>query len=154
MQDDAISWSASEFIAHEKNGAWYAMLIAGALILAILVFVITREWFSIIAIAILAVAIGIFGNLKPKVLNYTVSPNGITAGDKHFEYDVFTSFAVLEDGAMSSLQLLPQKRFMVPITLYLDPAQEDDIIEALGNYLPFEHRERDFTERMSSRFRF
>ena len=69
-----------------------------------------------------------------------------------------------EGGGRSAVKLIraialrcgraPARLLLVPITLYLDPAQEDDIIEALGNYLPFEHRERDFTERMSSRFRF
>jgi hypothetical protein len=43
---------------------------------------------------------------------------------------------------------------MVPITMYLDPAQADDIIDALGDYLPFEQKKRDMTERISTRFRF
>ena len=151
---DAVSWSASEFIAHEKNGSWYAMLAAGAIILAIIVFIITREWFSMIGIAVLAVAIGVFGNLKPRELSYAVAPDGITIGDKHFGYETFTSFAVIEDGPMPSIQLLPQKRFMVPITMYLDPAQVDEIIDALGDYLPYEQKKRDMTDRISTRFRF
>lgn len=153
-QDGAVSWTASEFIAHEKNGSWYAMLIAGAIITGIIVFIVTREWFSLVAIAVLAAAIGVFGNLKPRVLNYAVAPDGISVGDKFFDYNTFKSFAVIDDGAMVSLQLLPQKRFMVPITVYLDPTQADKIIETLGEYLPFEHRERDLTDRISSRFRF
>lgn len=153
-QDGVVGWSASEFIAHEKNGSWFAMLVAGTIILSAVVFLVTKEWFSIVGIAVLAVAVAVFGNLKPRVLNYAVSPDGLTVGEKHFTYDTFRSFAVIEDGAMVSLQLLPQKRFMVPISMYLDPAQEDAIIDALGEYLPFEHRERDLTDKISSRFRF
>ena len=70
------------------------------------------------------------------------SPDGITVGDKHLHARGFRSFAIIEDGAMVSVQLLPQKRFMVPISVYLDPTQADDIIDAIGEYLPFEHRER------------
>jgi hypothetical protein len=151
---DAVSWTASEFIAHEKNGSWYAMLAAGAIILSIIVFIVTKEWFSIIGIAVLAIAVGVFGNVKPRELNYAVAPDGVTIGDKHFGFETFTSFAVLEDGVMPSLQLLPQKRFMVPITMYLDPAQADEIIDALGDYLPYEQKKRDMTERISTRFRF
>lgn len=154
QQDGVVRWSASEFIAHEKNGSWYAMLIAGTIILSVIVFIITREWFSIVAIIILAIALAVFGKLKPRVLDYAIAPDTISVGEKQFTYDMFTSFAVIEDGGMTSLQLLPQKRFMVPITLYLDPAQADEIIETLGEYLPFEHRERDLTDRISSRFRF
>lgn len=153
-QEGVVSWSASEFIEHEKNGSWFAMLVAGAIVLGILVFVLTRQWISLIAIAVLAVAIGFFGNLKPRQLTYAIAPDGITVGDKHFTYDTFKSFAVIDDGPMSSLQLLPQKRFMVPIIMYLDPNQVDDIVGTLGEYLPFEHRERDLTDRISSRFRF
>lgn len=153
-QNGEISWTASEFIAHEKNGSWFAMLIAGAIILGAVVFLITKEWISLIAIAVLAAAIGVFGAVKPRELRYSLSQDGITVGEKHFAYSVFRSFAVLDDGAMVSIQLLPQKRFMVPISVYLDPAQADDIIDAIGEYLPFEHRERDLTDRLSSRFRF
>jgi hypothetical protein len=153
-EDGVVAWSASEFISHEKNGSWFAMLIAGSLILGIAIFVVTREWFSLIAIAILAAAIGIFGNLRPRVLEYSIDPDGIGIGEKHFRHEEFRSFAVIEDGAMPSLQLLPLKRFMAPITMYLDPAQADTIIDTLGAYLPFEHRERDFVDKLSSRFRF
>ncbi len=153
-KDGDISWTASEFIAHEKNGSWFAMLIAGAIILGAAVFIITKEWFSLVAIAVLAAAIGVFGAVKPRELRYSLAQDGITVGEKHFAYNVFRSFAVLDDGALVSIQLLPQKRFMVPISVYLDPAQADDIIDTLGEYLPFEHRERDLTDRLSSRFRF
>ena len=153
-QNGVISWTASEFVAHEKNGSWFAMLIAASLIIGGVVFLITREWLSLIAIAVLAAAIGVYGAVKPRELRYSLAPDGITVGDKHFAYGVFRSFAIIEDGAMVSVQLLPQKRFMVPISVYLDPTQADDIIDAIGEYLPFEHRERDLTDRLSSRFRF
>jgi hypothetical protein len=154
LEEGIVRWSASEFIAHEKNGSWFAMLAAGAIILSIFIFIITRAWLSSLAILLLAGAVGVFGNLKPRVLEYVVSPEGITIGNKHFTYDTFQSFAVIEDSALASLQLLPLKRFMVPITVYLDPAQADNIVDTLGEYLPFEVRERDMTEKISTRFRF
>ena len=154
VQDGAVSWTASEFISHEKNGSWFAMLIAGSIILGASVYIITKAWISIIAIIVLAAAVGVYGNIKPRVLNYSITPNGIDIGPKHFAHSDFRSFAFIEEGAMPSLQLLPLKRFMAPITMYLDPAQADAIIETLGDYLPFEHRERDFVDKLSSRFRF
>ncbi len=148
-----VSWTASEFVSHEKNGGWYAMLIAGALVLGLGIFFLTKEWFSIVAIAVLAIAVGMFGNLRPRVLNYEISPDGILVGEKRFSFDEFRSFAVIEEG-MPNIQLLPQKRFMMSITMYLDPAQGDHIVEVLGDYLPFEHRERDFVDKLTSRFHF
>ena len=153
-QVGSVSWTASEFVAHEKNGGWFAILIAGSIILAAIIFIVTREWLSIIAITVLAVAVGVFGNLKPRVLQYEISPKGITVGDKHFAFEDFKSFSVIEDGAIASIQLLPQKRLKTLLTVYLDPAQTDNIIELLGDYLPFDQRKRDMSDKLSSRFRF
>lgn len=149
-----ISWQASEFVAHEKNGGWFIILAIGSVLLAATIFLITREIFSIVVIGILTVAVGMFASLKPRVLDYRISPDGVIVGEKQFGYETFRSFAVIEEGAMQSIQLLPQKRFMVPITLYLDPNQVDKIIDILGEFLPFEHRERDFIDKLTSRFRF
>ncbi|MFO0881989.1 MAG: hypothetical protein U0491_00875 [Candidatus Saccharimonadales bacterium] len=153
-EDDLVQWTASEFVSHEKNGGWYILLGIAALLIAVITFVITKEIFSIIVVFVLALAVGVFGALKPRTLNYAIAPDGITVGEKHFTFETFRSFAVIEDGPVPSIQLLPQKRFMVPITMYFDPNNGDEIIETLGQFLPFEHKERDMVDKISSRIRF
>ena len=153
-EDNLVQWTASEFVSHEKNGGWYILLGIVALLIAAITFVITRELFSIIVVFVLALAVGVFGALKPRTLNYAIAPDGITVGEKHFTFETFRSFAVIDDGPVPSIQLLPQKRFMVPITMYFDPNNGDEIIETLGQFLPFEHKERDMVDKISSRIRF
>ena len=151
---DEIRWSASEFVSHDKTTGWYIMLGLIAFVLAGIMFAITREVFSVIVVLVLAVALGVFGALKPRTLEYAIDGDGITVGDKHFTYDMFRSFAIIEDAPVPSIQLLPQKRFMVPITIYFAPTDADVIIDSLGQFLPFEHKKRDAVDKISSRIRF
>lgn len=152
--DSLVHWTASEFVSHEKNGGWYVVLFVAALLIAAVTFVITKEIFSIIVVAVLAIAVAVFGALKPRTLDYSIESDGITVGEKHFGFETFRSFAIIEDGPVPSIQLLPQKRFMVPITMYFDPNDGDTIVETLGQFLPFEHKERDMVDKISSRIRF
>ena len=156
QNDDSslVRWTASEFVSHEKSIGWYLILGFVALLVAAILYFVTKELFSIAVVLILAVALAVFGNLKPRTLDYAILPDGIQIGDKHFGYATFRSFAVIEDGPVPSIQLLPQKRFMVPITIYFAPTDIDAITETLGDYLPFEHKERDFVDKISSRIRF
>lgn len=149
-----VRWTASEFVSHEKSAGWYILLATVAIVIAVILFIITREIFSVGVVLVLAVALAVFGNLKPRTLDYAILPDGIQIGEKRFSYTTFRSFAVLEDGPVPSIQLLPQKRFMVPITIYFAPPDLDVITESLGDFLPFEHKERDMVDKISSRFRF
>jgi len=150
-----VSWSASEFVSHEKAASWYLFLGIIAVVVAGAIFLITREVFSTIVVIVLAAALAVFGNLKPRTLEYVIDESGIQIGDKFLAYSDLRSFAVVEDDAsMPSIQLLPQRRFMVPITVYFAPPDEDIIVSTLGNFLPFEHKKRDAVERWSSRIRF
>lgn len=150
-----VSWSASEFVSHEKAASWYLLLGLVAVIVAGIIFLITREVFSIVVVIVLAAALAVFGNIKPRTLNYAIDETGIQIGDKFLMYSDFRSFAVVEDDTnMPSVQLLPQRRFMVPITVYFAPPDEDIIVSTLGNFLPFEHKKRDAVDRWSSRIRF
>lgn len=151
---DSINWNASEFLHHEKSSSWYIYVSLAALVLAAAVYFLTKEIFSVVVIVVTAIAFAAFGALKPKVLEYSIGPGGIQVGDKNFKYEQFRSFAVIEEGALPSIQLLPHKRFAVAITMYFEPQDTDKIVKILGKYLPFEHQKRDFTDKWASKIHF
>lgn len=66
----------------------------------------------------------------------------------------FCSFGVLDDMAVPSLHLVPIKKLMMPITIYVAPSELDNVVETLGNYLPYQEKKRDFTDKLSHRLRF
>ncbi len=149
-----ISWTASEFIAHDKSFGWYAALAAGALALAALVYFISRDLISVSVVIIAALMLGVYGGHKPRQLEYRIDTDGLSIGKKHFGYDDFRSFSVLPEGAFSSIVFMPMKRFAVPTTIYYAPEDEDRIASMLSSYLPFEERDHDAIDRLMHRIRY
>jgi len=151
---DSISWSASEFVQNEKSATWYIYLALGTVFLGAVIYFLTKEIFSVVVIGIAAIAFGVFAALKPRVLKYTVNPSGIQIGNRHFHFDDFRSFAIIEEGALPSIQLLPHKRLAVAVSMFFEPKDGDKIVEILGTYLPFEHRDRDLMDKLASKIHF
>jgi hypothetical protein len=151
---ESISWNASEFLHHEKSGSWYVYVSLTALVLAVGIYFATREIFSVVIIILVATIFGAFGAMKPKVLEYSIGPKGIQVATKHFNFEDFRSFAVIEEGALPSVQLLPQKRLAIAITMYFEPKDADKIVKILGEYLPLEHQDNDFIDKFASKIHF
>jgi hypothetical protein len=151
---EPVSWSASEFIAHDKTGGWYLLLGIGAAVVTVLVYVITRNTFSALVIAFACVVFGIFAARKPQTKQYTLDENGIQADDKFYLYENFKSFSVVFDGGMGCIWLRPLRRIVPTVAMYYAPEDEDRIIMMLENFLPMEDREHDVIDRLSRRIRF
>lgn len=148
------TWTASEYIAHQKSAGWYMALGLGAVGLALLVWFITDDVTSGVVIMIVAIIFGAMAARSPRVLNYHLDHGGLHIGEKFYPYADFKSFSVLEEGPIDSILLLPMKRFMPGLTVYYPPEQEDAIFAVLGNYLPHEVREPDALDRLMRKVRF
>ena len=149
-----VSWTASEFVDNEKNAGWF-MGLAGLTVLAVIaVYLITHDLITAVVIIIAAVLFGVTAKRKPRTLQYQLDNSGVNIGGKPYPYELFKSFAVLAEGAFNSIQLMPLKRFMPPISLYYPPESEEQIITTLGSYLPHEDRTHDPLERLMRRVRF
>lgn len=148
-----VSWAASEFLTHEKQKSWYALLVVATIVLAAVAFLITRDIMSIIVILVFGLAFGVFGAKKPRELPYALFEDGFQVGDKRYGYIDFRSFTLL-DSAIPSIQLLPQKRFMVAMVLYCAPEDVDKIVDTLGQFLPYEQRSRDWVDKFTTKIRF
>ena len=149
-----VSWTASEFIAHQKSTNWYLALFGIAVVVMIAVWFLTKDVFSTIVVALAVGVLAAYGSRQPRELHYVVDNNGITIGQKAYPYSLFRSFSVVDEGAFSSLELMPLKHLSPPITIYYGPEDETAITEAVALHLPFEHRERDAIEHLMRRIRF
>lgn len=151
---ESISWTASEFIAHEKDFSWFALLGVGTGLLTVVTYLVTRDIVSTVVVLIVAVTFGAFAVRKPRVLQYSVDTAGIHVGTRFYPYEMFKSFSLIQEGGIRSIMLMSLKRFMPPLSLYVDPADEDRIITVLADYLPLEEREQDLLDRLMRRLRF
>ncbi len=154
QQAPEATWSASEFIDHNKGLNWYLSLGGLTLLVIVALFFFTHDFISITGVVIMAVLIGIVASRKPRVLEYHLDASGLTIGTAFHPYAEFKSFALIDEGTFSSIILAPLKRFLPPLSVYISAEDQDRIVEVLAQYLPMEMREHDAIDRLSRRIRF
>ena len=149
-----VSWTASEFIAHQKSASWYWLLALAAFLGAGVVYLFTRDEISAGMILIVALMLGIFARRKPRTLQYQIDTNGIHIGTKSYGFMEFKSYSIIDEGALNSISLLPLKRFSPGVSMYYDPQDEEKITALLANYLPVEVGQKDAIDRLMHKIRF
>ena len=149
-----VNWTASEFIAHDKNGGWYGLLAAGALVLAAAIFLLTRDKMSSAVVVVVAIIFGISAARKPRELEYLVDEHGIRIATKDYPYATFRSFSIVQEGEVESIWLMPLRRFMPIVSIYFDPNDGEKIVDILSQFLPIEDRQPDAVDRLMHRIRF
>lgn len=149
-----LSWTASEFIEHDKNGQWYLALAGAAIAISLIVYIFTRQIISIVLVLVMAVVFGVYGSAKPRVLTYSVTNKGLVVGNTLHPFSVIKSFSVINGGGMPYIQVLFQKRLSIPVNIYAAPEEIDIITEAIGQFVPYDQKKRDIADKLSSRIRF
>jgi len=150
----AFTWTASEFVEHERGAAWYLMLIVLTVIVAGLAYLLTKDYFALGTIVALGLIVGIAARNKPRQIQYTLDNKGLRVGEKYYRYSLFRSFSIVRDGPLSSLEFLPLKKLMFPPSAYFGPGDEERIMDVVGQHLPYEERKPDRVDRISRRLRF
>jgi len=150
---ESITWTASEFVAHDKSVGWYSMLILGSVLVAAIIFFFTRDLVSGSVVIIAGLLLAVYGSHKPRQVQYVVDKRGVGVGQRRHGYDEFRSFSVVSEGAFSGLVLMPLKRFALPLTMYYAPADEDRILGLLSDQLPLEEHRPDAIDTLLKRIR-
>jgi hypothetical protein len=153
-EDNGISWTASEFISHDKSSGWYGTLALVAAIIAAFVYLTTKDMISTTVVIIAALAFAAVAGRKPRQLQYRLDINGITIGNKHLSYSTFKSFSMVSEGAYPSIVFRPLKRFAPLTTIYYAPADQGKIISLISEHLPLEEHKPDAVDNMMRRIRF
>jgi hypothetical protein len=149
-----VQWTASEFIAHHKGIVWYLLLVLGAAALSAILYFLTHDKVTVAVVLFVALLLGIAAGRKPRVLNYAVSIDGIDIGSRFYAYSQFRSFSMVNEGAFTSIMFMPLQRFMPPLSIYYDPADEAHIIEVISQHLPIEQERHDLMDQIVRRIRF
>jgi hypothetical protein len=153
-QTQAVSWTASEFIARQKSAGWYVNLTIAALALAGLLYLLTKDAVSVGAVIVGALFLGIFAARQPRQLEYGIDRHGIKVGAKQYGFQDFKSFSVMSEGSFGAINFMPLKRFSPVLTIYYAPEQEQQIMTILADYLPFEEARPDRIENLMRRIGF
>jgi hypothetical protein len=106
-----------------------------------------------VVVAVVGV-LAVVASRPPRTLSYKLDNYGVHIGQKSFPYANFKSFSVIDEGAISAINLLPLKRFLPPISVYYDPKDEDKIAAIISDYLPFEEHKEDLVDQLVRKIRF
>jgi hypothetical protein len=149
-----ISWEAPEFIEHHHSPGWYAALVVITLALAAGIFLLSSRDIAATAIVlVLGIIIGIFASHQPTITTYSISGAGLRVGQKLYKYSDYKSFSIASEDPLYSVNLTPLKRLSPPVAAYFNPADQKKIVNALGEYLPYEKRGLDAVDRLARRLR-
>ncbi len=151
---ESVSWTASEFLAHQKTFGWYAALMFVGFLVAGVVYFLTRDYISTGVVVFASVIMGILGARKPRVLSYKLDGKGLTIEDKFHPYGDFKSFSIIQEQEAKSIALMPLKRFMPLLIIYFDPKDEERVAQVLASHLPVEAHKLDTVDRLMSKIRF
>ena len=152
--DNAVEWTASEFIVHDKSPLWYVILGALTIAVAVLLYFLTHDVISVGVVVILGIIVGVAAWRKPRIVSYRVDRGGISVGKAFHPYGGFKSFAVIDEGAFASITFLPMKRFALPLSIYFSPEDEPKIMDVLASHLPVEPGQLDSLDRFMRNIHF
>jgi len=151
---ESLTWQASEFVQHDKEGVWFLGLAGFAILLFLLDLFIIRSITFGVLIVVMVLGVVVIARRAPQVISYALTPDGLQLNEKHFSFHDFRAFGVLQEGAMYSVRLIPQKRFMPPVNVFFPPEYGEQIVDVFGTVLPMEHIEPDIIDRLAERIRF
>jgi hypothetical protein len=151
--DTNFSWSATEYIDHNRGAGWYLLLLLATGALAVGIYFLTKEYFTVGIIVAIGIILAVYAGQKPKQVTYELSNAGLRVGEKLYAYSLFKSFSLLHDGALNSIQLTPLKKLMPPISAYYKAEDEEKITDILGQHLPFDEAKASPIDNISRRLR-
>jgi hypothetical protein len=149
-----ISWTASEFIAHHKEPSWYLVLALVTAIIAVLIYLLLRDLIASSMVIIGGIFFAIVAAREPRQLVYRLDNRGLSIGSKFYDLQQFRSFAVVPEGAFSSIVLMPLKRFAPITTIYYAPGDEEKIIDVLADELAYVEHHHDPIDKLMRHIRF
>lgn len=150
-----VSWTASEFIAYQKDAKWYISAFIVLVVLVGLSYLITSG--DLISVFVIMVVSGLFISLasrKPRTLNYAITNKGIQVGEKLYNYSTIRSFSIMEIDNIQFIDLMPLQRFKPALSIFFDPKDETAIVQAIGEYLPKETRKQEAIDKLMHKIRF
>ena len=151
-------WQAPEFSYTQKPVGWYIGIFVFFIALSILAYFFIgaglQKWITIGLLIVMAIALSVWANRKPKILSYSITNHGIAVNNKRYYFDDFKAFYGYMDYNQPTLDLVPSKRFGTLVSLPLATPESDDIQETIAHMVPeIEHKE-DLIDRVARRMRF
>ena len=152
--ESMINWQASEFVHHEKSMEWFLALVGVGVALLLLDIFLIRSWTFGILIVVMTITALLVARRPPRIITYTLTPDGIRIDEKRFGFHDFRAFGVVQEGAFYSIRIIPAQRFMPMVSVYFPPEMGEQIVDIFGSMLPMEQIKLDPIDKFVEKIRF
>lgn len=149
---EPIRWTSSGDALQGHSAGWRLRMTLASIVLAGVVYFITRDLFPSISVAVAGILFGFLGARKPHPLNYQLDERGIRIGNRQYLYSAFRAFSIIEES--NSVALVPLQRFAPLMYVHVDVADGRQVIDMLSAHLPMEAHKRDAVDSLAHRFKF
>jgi hypothetical protein len=151
--DEPVHWQAYEYIHHEKNPLWFVLFAIVVLgFMAAAIFLIQSLTFAVL-VPVMAAALLVYSHRSPRLLDYTLSRQGLHINDRLYSFAEFKGFGVIHDDIEYSIMLLPTKRFKLGVSVYFPEEAGEAIVDMLGTRLPIQDLHLDIVDRIIRKLR-
>lgn len=154
-ENEVISWRAAEFKYFEKGILWYASVILAAVLLVI--FALWQDNFFFAIFIVLASVVLIFlGRKRPKVVEFRITDNGISAGkDIDYDYEQLEGFTVREyEGRLNEIVVKADTTINPFVKMPVDSQILPKVTEKLKKHIPEKEYEEAIVDTFADLFRF
>jgi hypothetical protein len=134
-----IRWRAPEFLYRKKTLLWYTNVCVFFFVV-ILLLVLAQNWLGIGVVAIIFWFFLARADLHPKTIDYRVAPDGVYVGEHKVALSDISSFSVDDAGRWTVITLNPEIIFASPVTLIVNRAIADKVVDRLNDRLPVNNR--------------
>jgi len=151
---ESITWQSAEYFAHDKNSSWYGAMVLGSFLISVVVYILNRDIITALIVLISLVGLTYFGGRKPREQQFVISVDGVQVGHNYYAFHDFRTFSVTEDVASISIVLVPLKRFMPAVNIYVPTEYEERVVSFISAILPYEQRKADAVDTFMRRIKF
>jgi hypothetical protein len=150
---EPVRWQATEYIHRDKSKIWF--IVFGVVVIAfifIAIFLIRSVTFAIL-VPVMAAALVVYSYRPPRIIEYTLSRQGLHINDRLYSFGEFKSFGVIRDDGEYSIMLIPIKRFRPGVTVYFPEDAGEAIVDMLGARLPMQELKLDVIDKLTRKLR-
>ncbi len=148
-----MRWSAPEFVQTHKPVGWYIGF-GMFFIVLIAVALFTKQYLTVGLFVVMGVAVLIYANRPPRILQYQISNYGVYVGDKKYLFDSLDVYYETNDYGQTVLELVPNTRFGTLVSLPPAEHQLEQLEQTLGQMLPKVENRDNFVDTLFRKLRF
>lgn len=149
---DPISWKAIEYSQHDKGPLWYVGFVVVVLGL-VTIAVFAQAWTFIALILVMSIALMVYSHRPPRELQYVWSGKGLYINEQLHPMGEFKAFGVIQDDQHNQLMFIPVKRFRPGLAVYFPSEVGEELVDAVGSYIPMQELHLDAFDKIVQKLR-